>query len=224
MSSKLLKSIVAPRQLASIFNWKGGKSSLLCIRMSDNGISLAVTDNPVPGGEVHRLDSLKYTKTSGKSLKLHSDLKETVYGKLQEIVRNNNIGGIVVAWPTVSDGRPGGSCGKVLHLLDYIAEHNGSLLSKSRPFTLWETRKCCNDTFSDDSTMNKDAIPDEWGRSVAFSRLPEDQSTPRTFSSSDQYNHQINKESTAEMILESFIDSNWMNKIGDTGKKQSSFV
>jgi len=227
MSSKLLKSIVAPQQLANIFSWKGGKSSLLCIGISDSRISLAVTDNPSPGGEVHTLNPLQYRNAPGKPFKLRSELKESVYGELNEIVREKNIGGIVVAWPTVSDGRAGGSCGKVLHLLDYIAEHNGSLLSASRPFTLWETRKCFKNTLSHDgSTMDRDATPDQWGRSVVFSRLPKDKSTPQVFSSSSDQKYQfVDKDSSAERILESFIDSNWLKKnVSDRRKKRSNFI
>merc|ERR1712154_130469 len=85
-----------------------------------------------------------------------------------------------------------------------LKDHNGSLLSKSRPFTLWETRKCLKNTLPDESSMNRDTIPDEWGRSVEFSRLPDDKSTPKVFSSSDKKNHLISKNSTAEIILESF--------------------
>ena len=94
-------------------------SAILCLDVTDREIGLAVADSPSSETEVHKLHPLSYYKAS-----LHKDrqqLKETVYDKLDEIVQDNNVGGIVVAWPTLSGGRAGGSCGKVLHLLDYIA-------------------------------------------------------------------------------------------------------
>ena len=236
-------------------------SAILCLDVTDREIGLAVADSPSSETEVHKLHPLSYYKAS-----LHKDrqqLKETVYDKLDEIVQDNNVGGIVVAWPTLSGGRAGGSCGKVLHLLDYIAgksflcsshgilqshfyfffpfseesitqhtilivfsiyffsinsfiDHNGSLLSKNRPFTLWDTHNVHKDS-SDSSSSNaynnnnNDVPPDQWGRSVVFSRVPA--ASQQGFSSDQQkfHHHTSTKHLSAEKILESFIDSHWAN-------------
>ena len=119
MVSQLVKSIVAPQRLASILDWKRKGSTLLCMVISDQSIDLAVADNPGRDAGVHRLDSLPYMGNSPR--KSRGELKENVYEKLNQVVRENDVDGIVVAWPTLAGGRPGGSCGKVLHLLDYIA-------------------------------------------------------------------------------------------------------
>ena len=95
-------------------------SAILCLDITDREIGLAVAESASPGTEVHKLNPLSYHKAAD-TVKNRQQLKETVYDKLDEIVQDNNVGGIVVAWPTVSGGRAGGSCGKVLHLLDYIA-------------------------------------------------------------------------------------------------------
>lgn len=207
MSSKLVKSIVEPRGLAKFLNWNKKGSAILCLDITDREIGLAVAESATPGTEVHKLNPLSYHKAAD-TVKNRQQLKETVYDKLDEIVQDNNVGGIVVAWPTVSGGRAGGSCGKVLHLLDYIADHNGSLLSKNRPFTLWDTHNVHKDS---DSTSTKNEVPpDQWGRSVVFSRVP---ASPQGFiSSSDQkFHHTSTKHLSVEKILESFIDSHWAN-------------
>lgn len=210
MTSKLVKSIVEPRGLAKFLNWNKG-SSILCLDITDREIGLAVADNPSPGTEVHKLNPLSYTKAKNNTVKTRQELKETVYDKLDEIVKENNIGGIVVAWPTLSGGRAGGSCGKVLHLLDYIADHNGSLLSKNRPFTLWDTHNVHKES-PFELAMKKDVPPDQWGRSVVFSRVPRVNSNENLMSSSDQkFHHTSTKHLSAEKILESYIDSHWAN-------------
>lgn len=186
-------------------------SSILCLDITDREIGVAVAESASPGTEVHKLNPLSYHKAAD-AVKNRQQLKETVYDKLNEIVQDNNVGGIVVAWPTVSGGRAGGSCGKVLHLLDYIADHNRSLLSKNRPFTLWDTHNVHKDSDSS-STKNNEVPPDQWGRSVVFSRVPAS-SSPQGFisSSSDQkFHHTSTKHLSVEKILESFIDSHWAN-------------
>ena len=114
-----------------------------------------------------------------------------------------------------------------LNLTLFFSEHNGSLLSKNRPFALWETSNCLKKSPLDVSTMKRDATPDQWGRSTVFSRVPPTNVTSKVFSSSDQTYHTVAKDSSAEMILESFIDSHWLENTRSKRKlysKKSDFT
>jgi len=147
---------------------------------------------------------------------------------LEELVKQHSICGFVVGWPLLGagDGRMGASCGKVLHTLDslILPHHNTNTISINRPFTLLDTRPTHhtnNNTNNDDDDDDDDdsSIPDKWGRSVTFSRVPSSSTRIHhhyVFKNNTTSNHNNNNNNShshenmsASLLLDQFIKDHW---------------
>ena len=85
---------------------------------------------------------------------------QEILHQISTIIKKHRVCAMVVGWPTQPNGRVGKSCGRVFHFLDSFAQGSKPLLSKERPFVLWEEERCST------------TFVDKWGRSAVFSRIP----------------------------------------------------
>lgn len=166
---------------------------------------------------------------------------------LEDLVKHYSICGFVVGWPLLGsgDGRLGASCGKVLHTLEslliqdtlsyevvsssseeYVAKKTrpkkrfNSIISINRPFTLLDTRIARNTNNCDDHSSE----PDEWGRSVTFSRVPPASTNVdhyhvfqhcRSSIKSNELNDGENSIS-ASLLLKQFIKEHWQISVSNS--------
>eukprot|EP00567_Pseudictyota_dubia_P013131 CAMPEP_0197436160 /NCGR_PEP_ID=MMETSP1175-20131217/3630_1 /TAXON_ID=1003142 /ORGANISM="Triceratium dubium, Strain CCMP147" /LENGTH=235 /DNA_ID=CAMNT_0042965379 /DNA_START=260 /DNA_END=967 /DNA_ORIENTATION=+ len=184
----------------------------MALDISDQtSVGVAIAAHPSQSATVHTLDPIKLVK--GKPGKKTKDaIDEAVIEQLEDLVRKHKVCGFVVGWPLQPEGRPGKPCGRVLHVLDTLTEKRTSVLSKSRPFTLWDDRCIPRETGEAPRSSIDDEI-DSWGRSVAFSQAPPPSTEPGDelmFRSRDRYERPtIVDSSGAGGILRHFVGSFW---------------
>lgn len=204
-SSNLSKLIISPRRLANVINWKRSSgSTTMCLDIASDRIGLATASHTRTENTVCHLSTLSY-KTSPKTIK---EVNAKIAENIQEFNKNNRIDGFLINWPLESDNRFGKQCGKVLHLLDFLAGEK--LISKRIPFTLWDGRDAL--ATSHGTQITKQNPPDEWGRSVSFALKP-----PKTlteYKHSENISNTISSEdsSDAGVILEDYICCHFDNK------------
>jgi len=142
------------------------KLRLLALDITESSVGLAFAPHPsqsdgfsasssVPVAKIARgkpeLKSLSnLIKISPKERKFiiqeNMEARRTLDSKVSSLVKEAleefDIGGFVVAWPLLSNGRMGLDAGRVLFLLDHFAENDDEndkpILSKTRPAVLWE--------------------------------------------------------------------------------------
>ena len=181
----------------------------MALTICDEMIGIAIAKHPPPKRKrVQSLDPIPYisskkmhraTKTCTgheeqdghhSSLVLRVDENERVALELGELVKQHNVCGFVVGWPLHPDGRPGGQCGKVLHLLDHIAEHSDPILYLGRPFSLMDLRDVpFNDSNRKVNSINKyDEAQqiDEWGRCAIYGQTPSESTGSHVFRPGEQ--------------------------------------
>uniref|UniRef100_A0A7S1Z7E5 YqgF/RNase H-like domain-containing protein n=1 Tax=Trieres chinensis TaxID=1514140 RepID=A0A7S1Z7E5_TRICV len=185
----------------------------MCLDINDERVGVALASHPSPNNAVHKLDSIPYMAVKAKKLApiKRYDENDRVGFELEQIVREHRIGAFVVGWPLQPDGRPGGPCGKVLHLLDQLAERRNPFLSKARPFALWDERDIPRDLLEENLIRNaQDTEVDRWGRSSAFWKTPSHEMGNYVYRSGDQFYHKSTNDSEAAgMVLKHFMDSHW---------------
>jgi RNase H-fold protein (predicted Holliday junction resolvase) len=117
-------------------------------------IGLCLSYHPSAGEEPIQLDDipLELETRNGKRV-----VADNIISHLQDLVQQNKVCGVVVAWPLQKDGRMGAPCGKVLHALDSLVA-NSKFLTPNRPFCLW------------DGSHVEEERCDSWGRCSAYGK------------------------------------------------------
>ena len=183
--------------------------------ITDERIGVAIARHPSPSNHVVAIEPIPYVTNNKRayySTRRHDD-NERVAAALEQLVKKHKISGFVIGWPLQPDGRPGGPCGKVLHLLDYLAGDPGpTILYKHRPFALWDLRNLPFNAVEDQLVrchINECDV-DKWGRAKVFSRTPSQSVGSYLYRSSDQFYHpNTNDSKTATLMLKHYMDSHW---------------
>ena len=103
-------------------------------------------------------------------------------------------------------------CGKVLHVLDAFVDKKLSIISRARPFTLWDGRDLPRNDLEVALKHDRECSTDVWGRSEIFTRAPSDSLSH--YSSKEQYYHEFTEDSTgASLILKNFMDTHFLPKV-----------
>lgn len=215
MATKLTQCIVPPNRLASIISWGPSVSTIMGLDISDERVGVAIAKHPSPNNHVQPLDALPYVSNNKKAYYTthRSDDNERIANTLRDLVKQHRICGFVVGWPLQPDGRPGGPCGKVLHLLDYLAENSASpILNKNRPFALWDIRDIPFNAVEDKliNSRNHESEVDRFGRNKVFSRVPSQSVGSYLYRSGEQFYHPNTQDSNAcQLMLKHYMDSHW---------------
>uniref|UniRef100_A0A7S4IL83 YqgF/RNase H-like domain-containing protein n=1 Tax=Odontella aurita TaxID=265563 RepID=A0A7S4IL83_9STRA len=209
--TKLARCIVPPARLSGIIDWRRGGSTIMSLDITDRRIGVAIGEHPTPNNLVHKLDAIPYMPCGHPPVK-RRDENERVALELEKLMKQNKVNAFVVGWPLLADGRPGGPCGKVLHMLDFLAERRGSLLTKARPFALWDERDIPRDKFEEGliKSAQRSGTIDKWGRAPIFCETPVHEAGGYIYRSRLQFYHKPTNDSTAaSLILKHFMDSHW---------------
>mmetsp|Transcript_18600 Transcript_18600/g.37325 ORF Transcript_18600/g.37325 Transcript_18600/m.37325 type:complete len:254 (-) Transcript_18600:70-831(-) len=183
----------------------------MALTICDEKVGVAIAKHPPPKRKrVQSLEPIPYIsskktlykrKTSigheeqdgpHSPLVLRVDENERVALEIGELVKQHNVCGFVVGWPLHPEGRPGGQCGKVLHLLDHIAEHSDSIIYLGRPFALMDLRDVpFNDTNQKMNSIMKSDFDeaqqiDEWGRCAIYGQTPSESMGSHVFRPGEQ--------------------------------------
>jgi len=208
---KLARCIVPPARLAQVIDWKKSGSVIMSLDINEHRIGLAVANHPTPDNEVHELDPIPYMTRMHPSAR-RRDENDRIGIELEKLVRGRKVNAFVVGWPLQPDGRPGALCGKVLHVLDFLAERRGPILTKGRPFALWDIRDIPRNRMEEGliNDSQKFSSVDRWGRSSLFCKTPAHDACGYVYKSGSQFCHQSTDDSTAAaLILKHFMDTNW---------------
>ena len=190
-------------------------STVMGLDITDERIGVAIARHPSPNNRVVAIEPIPYVTNNKRAYyntRRHDD-NERVAAALEQLVKKHKISGFVVGWPLQPDGRPGGPCGKVLHLLDYLAEDPGpTILYKHRPFALWDLRNLPFNAVEDQLVRchNHECDVDKWGRAKVFSQTPSQSVGSYLYRSSDQFYHpNTNDSKAATLMLKHYMDSHW---------------
>mmetsp|Transcript_16810 Transcript_16810/g.24430 ORF Transcript_16810/g.24430 Transcript_16810/m.24430 type:complete len:247 (-) Transcript_16810:64-804(-) len=202
-SSKLSKFLTTPSRIGSILDWKRHRCTLLSIDINSERIGAAIAQHPSKSTAIHKLDPLQFNQNVARSKKIDDEI---IY-RLESIIKDHKVCGFVVAWPLQPDGRFGAPCGKVLHFLDVLMQKSGDFFTEERPFTLMDDRDIPRRNVDMSSMKDHAPYPDEWGRSVAFSRAPPFTNDMRYISREQCYHPTSEDSSVAASLLDTFIQS-----------------
>jgi RNase H-fold protein (predicted Holliday junction resolvase) len=126
--------LTTPHRIASSLDWKKLTGSVLAMNISSERIGLCLSSHPTHGDAPVTLQDipLKLETRNGKRV-----VSSQTMSRLQDLVQQNKVCGILVGWPVQANGRLGAPCGKVLHALDSLVA-NSHILTPDRPFCLWD--------------------------------------------------------------------------------------
>lgn len=226
----------------------------MSINISMNEINISVAEHPTKEQRIHVIEPISYnmpttTNSANNIATIHnnngsisrtmfSTRKEKVKQDIELVLKEFGVVGFVVGWPLEPSGLPGASCGRVLHLLDYLADaRSGRLISKSRPMTLWDQRIFNHDIFDE-----IDKPQDKWGRSAAFCQYASGDEAYETnmYISSHGKDHALSSqpsspqaalnEKTSRRILKHYLhshyqeneDGKYIRKLADSSSKSNS--
>lgn len=139
-------------------------------------------------------DPINITSSEKKELaNINVDLRrkedEKIAAVLQEAMDEHDVSAFVIAWPLLKNGRMGAEAGRVLHLLDYLADGDDPILHKKRPATLWQKVRDEKDwTRSDELTANlllENFVEDHW--LVKGSKYKSNENQRNVVASRDRY-------------------------------------
>jgi len=156
-STKLTKCIVAPYRISRILEWNKSKGSVMALDIGHKRVGIALTGHSSKSGAIFQYVPIDYRE--GKNRNKNKDF---ILREVDRIIENNQVCAFVVSWPVKPNGKVGKSCGRVLHVLDHLANNTKPLLSQNRPFSLWE----------EEVPVDRKDLVDKWGRSELFSRIP----------------------------------------------------
>jgi len=95
------------------------------VNISKHKISLSLAQHPSVEDrhEIERLEHIPYMPMEQKNMTrdMFVTRKEKVKQELGIIIKEFKVSGFVVGWPLEPSGQPGAACGRVLHLLDFLA-------------------------------------------------------------------------------------------------------
>ena len=167
-SKRLMELLTSPSHVANALDWTKNKTSkhgkaVAAMHIGRDRIGVAIASHPEAGEIPLALPPVRLelvTKANNEPVLAKHCVRE-----LARICEEHNVGCFVVAWPVQKEGRPGASCGKVLHTLESLVAESKTILTKRRPLCLW----------MGDSMPSKDHAKkyeeDEWGRCTAYSRV-----------------------------------------------------
>ena len=99
----------------------------MSLDITEKRVGVALSNHPSPNNIVRQIDPIPYITRKLCPLVTRAEEKDRVGSELERIIRDHRVCALVVGWPLLPDGRPGGHCGKSLHLLDHLAgECNGN--------------------------------------------------------------------------------------------------
>lgn len=159
-SSKLTKCIVAPHRISRILDWNRSKGSVLALDIGNERVGIALTGHSSKNGVIFPISPVEYAQDGER--KNGFKRNDLILREVDKIVNDKSICAFVVSWPLQRNRKVGKSCGRVLHVLDHLANGSKALLSQSRPFSLWE----------EGIVFDRCDQVDKWGRSEIFSRVP----------------------------------------------------
>jgi len=191
--------------------WNGRSRHLMALQITREKVGIALTDTIVTEKNIQKLDPIPYLTTS-----CDHGLKEQnrrVGEEFERIMKKYDICGFVVGWPLEPSGSPGASCGRVLHLLDFLAEKKNRILSQGRPMALWDER-----IFTHNQFQEVQMPTDSWGRSARYCQQysqETSQGPAGDFRFASKFlEHPVSKDSTsASLILKQFLDTHWKDDI-----------
>ena len=194
--NRLIKLIQTPSKIKNELDWKKAR----CVATLDIGhsrIGIAVGSHPEYGEPLQIYEPLKLQLVTTNSNKegQRQMLDKSAVKKLETVILENNICGILCLWPLErSSGRAGYACGKVLYTLEQLAQQSKTIMSPSRPIGLWAT------------DYDRSCAEDEWGRSPLYSKT-----TNKTIhsASKNQYFHHEGSSEIAAQIYKSFCQRYW---------------
>lgn len=186
-SRKLIQRLVSPAKLASTLDWKRIGGTVLSLDIHKDRIGMALSSHPSIEENPEILDSIHFKFHDGK-------LPEQTKRRLESIADENDVCGIVVAWPLQKDtGHMGAGCGRTLHVLEELAEETNMLQNK-RPFCLW------------DSAHIQPSCEDSWGRCTEYTRTS---NKDTHIASLEQYAQ--DETVAAANVWDDFVQSHWPN-------------
>ena len=110
---------------------------IMAMDIKKHKISISLAEHPHKGGEqiiLQTIDPIPYmmlpvhvhvhavpTEQRNMRKALFNSRKEKIKLELSAIMKEYDVAGFVVGWPLEPSGKPGAACGRVLHLLDYLA-------------------------------------------------------------------------------------------------------
>lgn len=214
--SSLSKCIVPSQRMVNIMKWKSIKrKAILSLDISETRIGVAYSKSDSHTNAIYPLEPIEYmqrhtimmtgiTKTTTK----RSDKNKLVREQIEKLVQKHNVCGFLISWPLQPNGRMGLACGKALYMLDVLAGGDRPLVTKNRPFVLWDDIDILSNKLKAQKLNDRDNANDKWGRSPIFSRVPSP--TMTEYTSRDQYDHQFTTDSTgASIILKTFMDAHF---------------
>ena len=189
-STKLLRVLATPSNVASALDWKKvSGATVLNLDIHADRIGLAIASHPSHQEEVKTLPDIKLASPR--------KIPPSVQQRLSDVVNDYNVCGFVVSWPVQQDtGKLGASCGRVLFTLENIlndtTNNNNSVMTPNRPVCLW------------DSVHMEQPPTDDWGRNPVYART-----TNQTLhlASKEQYHQDENI--VAAQVWEDFVQTHW---------------
>lgn len=156
---QLAKCITSPQRIARIIEWNKHTGSLLCLDIGGKQIGVAVAAHSSEDNLIYPKNPIEYIKNENGSKEFNTN--QEIFHQIETIIQKHRVCAMVVGWPTQPNGRVGKCCGRVFNFLDSFAQGSKPLLSKERPFVLWE-----------EEIRGSSNFVDKWGRSEVFSRIP----------------------------------------------------
>ena len=99
--------------------------SILSLDISKHRICISVGQHPNREDQhiIQKMKPIEYMPHEQKNISkaMFKTRKEHVKKSIEKVVKKYNISGFVVGWPLEPSGNPGAACGRVLHLLDFLA-------------------------------------------------------------------------------------------------------
>lgn len=188
----------------------------MSLDISEKRVGLAYCHHPSSTNAVHQLEPVTYMSPTRPMKRFEAN--ERAKKLVAQLVKEYRPCGFIVSWPLQPDGRAGQPCGKVLHLLDHFSVGKRSIISKNRPFTLWDARDLPQNNLEVALKNNREHQSDKWGRCQLFSRIPSPHATH--YSSLERYCHEFTKDSTgAYLVLKDFMDS-YFDTVKDEGEEE----
>uniref|UniRef100_A0A7S2EEA7 Uncharacterized protein n=1 Tax=Trieres chinensis TaxID=1514140 RepID=A0A7S2EEA7_TRICV len=218
-ASRIGKSLVEPGKLAKVLNWKRS-CSVMALEITGDKVGVAIAVQPYDNCVVLPVDSIALAENGQPN-----EVGQSAASRLEDLARRHNVGAVVVGWPLQPEGRPGKPCGKVIHTLErWVEKEEGSVLSKKRPFTLWDNRsvRSHEDGGQYSETLEKEQHMDEWGRCIAFSRTPSPYGVVTLSSRNVDQKQGPDSSERASGVLKSFLKEYWQQKqVFETPKHQN---
>eukprot|EP00980_Cylindrotheca_fusiformis_P028585 scaffold22613_cov126-Cylindrotheca_fusiformis.AAC.5 len=205
-SKSILKVLTTPSKIASSLDWRKVSGSVLSLDIHSDRIGLALASHPSFGeGSAATLESIPLAR--------RGRVTEECRSTLAKLVKEHKVCGVVVSWPLQNDThRMGAACGRVLHTLEDLLEHDSTsnIFTPSRPLCLWNGQP-----------KNEEEVqPDEFGRLAVYGRTPPSDKHIHK-ASEEQYNQDENI--VAANVWDDFVKAHWpelQNATTTTLKKQ----